>query len=321
MESAAKTLKLSSLSAQTQAEKLKILPKDVKITPSSQPRQQFAETEHCNDARELTQKSLSQVAFQERLVRAPRFEPGSSAWQADVLDQTRLRPLRTEEFSTTQELKSIPEPVDARIANTLITMQNNGNALNTVTEIRYRLRQLAKHSNLLDPEDAKHYISMAKCVKTRQPVTNETKNRYAYAYDNFCKSNGIPWEKPYYRVEEKAPMIPTKENVSARALIISNSGKRYATIFTMLAEIGTAPHELENVTKNEIDLEQGIINIRGVKGPRIRQLQTKEANPRNAQALSNKIHPEEPIPISKRNVKYMARHTPKNREKTMQART
>ena len=28
----------------------------------------------------------------ERLVRSPRFEPGSSAWQADVLDQARLRP-------------------------------------------------------------------------------------------------------------------------------------------------------------------------------------------------------------------------------------
>ena len=27
-----------------------------------------------------------------KLVRPPRFEPGSSAWQADVLDQTRLRP-------------------------------------------------------------------------------------------------------------------------------------------------------------------------------------------------------------------------------------
>ena len=26
-------------------------------------------------------------------MRSPGFEPGSSAWQADVLDQTRLRPL------------------------------------------------------------------------------------------------------------------------------------------------------------------------------------------------------------------------------------
>ena len=31
------------------------------------------------------------------VVRSPRFEPGSSAWQADVLDQTRLRP-RTMRF-------------------------------------------------------------------------------------------------------------------------------------------------------------------------------------------------------------------------------
>ena len=34
----------------------------------------------------------------EGLVRSPRFEPGSSAWQADVLDQTRLRPLIHEIF-------------------------------------------------------------------------------------------------------------------------------------------------------------------------------------------------------------------------------
>ncbi len=37
---------------------------------------------------------LSKASFtKEGLVRSPRFEPGSSAWQADVLDQTRLRPL------------------------------------------------------------------------------------------------------------------------------------------------------------------------------------------------------------------------------------
>ena len=51
------------------------------------------------------QTSPNQTAFNEKgmstsetspqtpkMVRPPRFEPGSSAWQADVLDQTRLRP-------------------------------------------------------------------------------------------------------------------------------------------------------------------------------------------------------------------------------------
>ena len=39
--------------------------------------------------------SLSKGSLSEKrrfLVRSPRFEPGSSAWQADVLDQARLRP-------------------------------------------------------------------------------------------------------------------------------------------------------------------------------------------------------------------------------------
>ena len=54
-------------------------------------------TENCNGVTEFSNdnQSLNRVAFLERrelMVRSPRFEPGSSAWQADVLDQTRLRP-------------------------------------------------------------------------------------------------------------------------------------------------------------------------------------------------------------------------------------
>jgi hypothetical protein len=64
-------------------------------------------------------------------------------------------------------------------------MQNNGAALNTVKEIGYRLRQLARNANMLEPEDIKNYISTAKTKKTKQLIANETKNRYAYAYDNF----------------------------------------------------------------------------------------------------------------------------------------
>ena len=55
----------------------------------------FSVTENCNGVTEFCngQQSLNQAAFKGVLVRSPRFEPGSSAWQADVLDQTRLRPL------------------------------------------------------------------------------------------------------------------------------------------------------------------------------------------------------------------------------------
>jgi hypothetical protein len=56
-------------------------------------------TENCNEVTEYCtpSKPANQAAFTERsgkMVRSPRFEPGSSAWQADVLNQTRLRPLQ-----------------------------------------------------------------------------------------------------------------------------------------------------------------------------------------------------------------------------------
>ena len=54
-------------------------------------------------------------------MRAPRFEPGSSAWQADVLDQTRLRALGTSVNPITD--KNLTTPAEAKIANTLIQLK------------------------------------------------------------------------------------------------------------------------------------------------------------------------------------------------------
>jgi len=220
------------------------------------------------------------------MVRAPRFEPGSSAWQADVLDHssqvspttskiqdensvTRLRaPKDMNQQTTTQELKPIAQDVDARIANTLIRAQNDALKPATIRNIERSLRRLARHCNLLDPEDLKQYISKALTEKTIQnptprPVTNETKNRWLFCYDKFCKYNGIKWEKPYYKISEKVPLIPTPNDVQA---VINNASKRYVTIFSILSEIACEPEELANVTRTDIDEQQGIIGIRGTKG-------------------------------------------------------
>ncbi|HXX87687.1 MAG TPA: hypothetical protein VEH86_04490, partial [Candidatus Acidoferrum sp.] len=173
----------------------------------------------------------------------------------------RLRPPKAN--MTLQELKPFSQEVDSRIANTLIKCQNDALTPITVKAIEYSLKQLAQHANLQDPEDVKHHIANRTNTKTKKPVTEETKNRLCYSYDKFCKYNAIEWKKPYYKVEEKAPMIPTRDNVTT---IIANASRRFATPFTILAEIGCSPHELENVTRNDIDTEQGIISIRGTKG-------------------------------------------------------
>jgi integrase len=164
---------------------------------------------------------------------------------------------------TIQQLKPIPQETDSRIANTLIKGQNDALTPCTLKAIEYALRHLARHANLLDPEDVKHHIAIATTNKNKQPVASDTKNRWLYAYDKFCKYNGIQWTKPYYKTEEKSPLIPTRDNINA---IINNSSKRYITIFTLLSEIGMSPTELSNMTQSDIDNEQSIIRIRGTKG-------------------------------------------------------
>jgi integrase len=160
-------------------------------------------------------------------------------------------------------LKPIPEDIDARIANTLIKAQNDALKSTTLKAIEYALRNLARHSNLLDPEDVKHYVALATTNKNKQPVAPDTKNRWLYAYDKFCRYNSVQWNKPHYKTEEKSPPIPLRDNVNA---IINNSSKRYVTIFTLLSEIGMSPTELSNVTQSDIDNEQSTIRIRGTKG-------------------------------------------------------
>jgi integrase len=242
------------------------------------------------------------------LVRAPRFEPGSSAWQADVLDHcsgnlhhdisaipiTRLRALNANN-QTIQQLKPIPQEIDSRIANTLIKAQNDALSDITLKSIEYSLKQLAQHSNLLDPEDVKHYISTAKTKRTQQAVAAETKNKWLFCYDRFCKYNNIQWTKPYYKVEEKAPLIPTRDNVTT---IIANASYRFATPFTILAETGCSPHELENVTRNDIDTQQGIISIRGTKGHASGNYKLKTQTAEMLRQYLTKYNYEKPFPPS-----------------------
>jgi integrase len=142
-------------------------------------------------------------------------------------------------------------------------LTNDGQKPNTVRHTKYKLSELAAHVDLFNPEAVKHYIATAISEKTKQPFSDETKNKFAYAADKFYEKQGIQWKKPFYKVEEKTPIIPTTENVE---LIVNNASQKYATIFTILAETGAEGKELERTSRDDIDTEQGIISIRGCKG-------------------------------------------------------
>jgi integrase len=142
-------------------------------------------------------------------------------------------------------------------------MKSNGNAESVIQTEAWTLKHLARNTNLLDPEKVKHYIANVTITNTNTPISNSTKNKRVFCYDKFCQYNNIEWTKPKYRVEPKVPLIPTQANVES---IINCSSRNYATIFTLLAEIGCSPTELHNTTHKDIDLDKGVISIRGTKG-------------------------------------------------------
>jgi hypothetical protein len=119
------------------------------------------------------------------VVRSPRFEPGSSAWQADVLDQTRLRPHGT-------------SVIEAKIANTLINLKTDGKTSEKVIRrIGTRLTKIAEKCDLDNPQEVKLFIADLK-IKDKQGETknadNQTKNKYASAYNHYCIANEIQWK-------------------------------------------------------------------------------------------------------------------------------
>ncbi len=203
------------------------------------------------------------------------MNPGSQAWRACVLNHSRQESLgthkiqcrldddRTHEAKLFRQINPIPLSAEASIINTIIALKSDGKKDTTLKAVNYKLRETARNCDINNPEQVKAYISTAKNHNTGKPLDDSTRNKFAFCYDCYCKKQNIQWTKPFYRVEEKTPLIPTTENVNA---IIDNASPKYATIFKILIETGAEGHELHSVTLHDIDAQQGVISIRGCKG-------------------------------------------------------
>jgi integrase len=142
----------------------------------------------------------------------------------------------------------------------------------------------------MNPEQVKDYIA-------NKNVTNATKQKLANIYGYFCKANNLEYTPPRYKYERKIPLIPTTANIDK---IISASSQKYATIFTILKETGVEGRELATTHRNDIDAEQGIINVQGCKGHNSRSTKLK---PKTADMLRTYLElykGENPFPSSRR---------------------
>ncbi len=182
-------------------------------------------------------------------------------------------------------------PYENLIISTLVKIKNNGLSDSTLATVSHKLNQIAKADvNLLDPEEVKTYIANSK-------VSNHSKQKLANCYDYFIVANGLEWERPKYKWERKIPLIPTTANIDK---VISATGRKYATIFTILKETGLETKELETVHRADIDAERGVINAQGCKGHNSRSIKLCPKTADMLRAYLEKNTGNRPFPIARR---------------------
>ena len=148
-------------------------------------------------------------------------------------------------------------PVRARIFKTLWALKKDGCSEDTLKAKGHRLRFLAKHTDLDDPESVKGFIA------NRANWSNAYKQGVAYAYNSYAKANDLEWTLPRFRIEDKLPRIPTEEKINQ--VIVRARGK-YVLVFSILRDTGMRPIELERTRVRDIYLERGTITVRTAKG-------------------------------------------------------
>ena len=171
-----------------------------------------------------------------------------------------LQPLVTQDNHLVQ-VEAIRRPHEEirykeQIDNTCAKATIEGKAKNTILNFKHRLTQLNKVADLMNPDDVKKAIGYSK-------LANSSKCSFALAYEWFCKTNGLQWEKPRFKWNLPTPIIPTTSQVDK---IISSTTRKFATIFRLMADIGVEGEELHQTHRNQFDTQQAIISIKGLKG-------------------------------------------------------
>jgi integrase len=180
-----------------------------------------------------------------------------AGWAKLAYENTQLANVSTE---TTQDL-----------INFAIDMKKNGLAETTIIGRIRNLKQLARMTNLQDPEATKTTIT------NQEQWRKLTQRKYVEIYEAFLKFKGKTWKRPHIKPENKLPFIPTETELDQ---LIASCGKRTATQLQTLKETGIRISELTKLKWEDLSPQQKTLNITPSKGsnPRILPISDKLIN-------------------------------------------
>lgn len=163
-------------------------------------------------------------------------------------------------------------------------LKKKGRSEETIRSRVRRLKGLAKHCNLMDPEDVKEALA-------KLPQKNSTKAITVSVYTDFLKCFGLSWEPPEYKMEESIPFIPLEREIDE---LIASCNKRTATLLQVLKETGARIGEVAKLKWIDFDAERRTLRIQPEKGsnPRILPISEKLTGmlnnlPKNSEYIFN----------------------------------
>jgi len=153
-------------------------------------------------------------------------------------------------------------------------MKKKGRSEETIKSRVRRLKSLAKHCNLLDPESVKEALA-------KLPLKNSTKAITVSVYSDFLKFLGLKWDPPQYRMEQSIPFIPLEREIDD---LIASCNKRIAALLQLLKETGARIGEAAKLKWTDFDVERRTVRISPEKGsnPRIFHISAKLAGMLNS---------------------------------------
>ena len=153
-------------------------------------------------------------------------------------------------------------------------MKKKGRSEETIKSRVRRLKSLAKHCNLLDPESVKEALA-------KLPLKNSTKAITVSVYSDFLKFLGLKWDPPQYRMEQSIPFIPLEREIDD---LIASCNKRIAALLQLLKETGARVGEAAKLKWTDFDVERRTVRISPEKGsnPRIFHISAKLAGMLNS---------------------------------------
>jgi integrase len=149
-------------------------------------------------------------------------------------------------------------------------MRRNGLAEATIASRIQALKQLARMTNLIEPEQVKETI-------IAQKWKSLSKRRYLETYASLLKYLGLKWTKPHLKIETRIPFIPTETELDQ---LIASCGKRTATLLQTLKETGARISEAVKLKWIDLSTEQRTLSITPSKNsnPRLLPISPKLLN-------------------------------------------